>query len=578
MGWAGLGEGDENGSGAGITRCPWTPCMNNGNSCIIYIVIYQPPPPPLSRRLSFLSLTQMARRQEAKERYMKRRRAGARGGEDGMTNETTSLPPLPSLTAADGIDASAEYYEIVHDPRPNHPPPSSSAIDVPAIDAAIGPPTSPITSISVRPYAIKIDSATIATSSDATDECAFVNDGADGTTGTTTLDSSVVVDDIVLDTRGYHRGRAGYEPRCASTGELLSDIDNPVDTNHYWRPPHSLCCNVTVSFPLVDDDDDDDDDYDDDNFNVIRDEGDGDYPTEENEDGEGGKGFGRVRPRRARVDDAVTTLTTSSTKTTGKITTASTITEARTIVPRFVQVVEWDLTNPCTPSPEEYAARVSSEFGLSFPQAMDLETLIRRQLDVFCRGCAVSSSHLPPPPGGGSSSRSFYAPLAILDPYGSERPDSHYGPPESRWGPMWRDDARWGGRGGDGPNNGESRVRFRGSGLGGGTNRGSGGGGRSARPMGAIKPDRGVVRVVPKDLIPEPNASGDVHAGEVLRRARAFSERIVAERIARGEGTMSHAVNELCHICHYRKASGLTFHCGAHTYCDFHCAVSWDDT
>ena len=96
--------------------------------------------------------------------------------------------------------------------------------------------------------------------------------------------------------------------------------------------------------------------------------------------------------------------------------------------------------------------------------------------------------------------------------------------------------------------------------------------------MGAIKPDRGVVQVVPKDRITEPNAKGDVHAGEVLRRARSFSERVVAERIARGERTLYHVVNEHCHICHYRKPSGLTFHCGAHTYCDFHCAVSFGMT
>ena len=69
-------------------------------------------------------------------------------------------------------------------------------------------------------------------------------------------------------------------------------------------------------------------------------------------------------------------------------------------------------------------------------------------------------------------------------------------------------------------------------------------------------------------------SNGDVHAAEVLRRARSMSERIVSDKTGRGEATLARVSNEMCHVCHHRKVSGLTFHCGRHTYCDYHCAVS----
>ena len=71
-----------------------------------------------------------------------------------------------------------------------------------------------------------------------------------------------------------------------------------------------------------------------------------------------------------------------------------------------------------------------------------------------------------------------------------------------------------------------------------------------------------------------PKAASDVYSAEVCRRARKASCTIVAERVAKNEATLDIVSNEVCHICHNRKASGITFHCGRHTYCDFHLAVS----
>jgi hypothetical protein len=72
-----------------------------------------------------------------------------------------------------------------------------------------------------------------------------------------------------------------------------------------------------------------------------------------------------------------------------------------------------------------------------------------------------------------------------------------------------------------------------------------------------------------------PKAAFDTYSAEVIKRANAKSNAMVVECVNRGEATLMEIVkNEVCHICHNRKESGLTFQCGRHTYCDMHCAVS----
>ena len=81
-------------------------------------------------------------------------------------------------------------------------------------------------------------------------------------------------------------------------------------------------------------------------------------------------------------------------------------------------------------------------------------------------------------------------------------------------------------------------------------------------------------QVIPKDKVPQPNQSNDVYAAQVLFRAKSESQKIVNECKARGDKVLWHAKGEVCHICHNRKPLVLTFHCGSHSYCDYHCAVS----
>ena len=74
-------------------------------------------------------------------------------------------------------------------------------------------------------------------------------------------------------------------------------------------------------------------------------------------------------------------------------------------------------------------------------------------------------------------------------------------------------------------------------------------------------------------VIEKPNAKSDIYADEILRRTKKQSVATVAECVARNEATLEIVKNEVCHICHNRKESGITFHCGRHSYCDYHTAT-----
>lgn len=389
-----------------------------------------------------------------------------------------------------------------------------------------------------------------------------------------------------LDIYTYHRGRVGQEPRNPSTGTLLCDMD-PIDTNYGWIPCKNAVCKVTINFPLGDLNEDDDDDDEEDSEKEAetksgsRDENTGgggldggEFTKSDNRrrgdiDVIGGISERNVRASRNRsfAGDGPATYPSSISAKALSSTTTTALNHPQ--LPHFVQVVDWDLANPHTPTPEVYATTIASEFGLSFPQTMDLIESIERQLRAFCASQPI-----------------FYAPMAVLDPYGCERPDVHFGPPEIYCGPVLGSAAAAGGGGGGGGGVGSSSYVIRrsnsnqfSSGGGGGSSSTSrrGGGPAAPRPpsSGVIKLDkkRGI-QVVPKDQLVQPNKDGDVYIAEVLKRANSRSTAMVMECVKKGEASLTTTMNEVCHICHNRKACGLTFHCGVHNYCDFHCAVS----
>ena len=214
-------------------------------------------------------------------------------------------------------------------------------------------------------------------------------------------------------------------------------------------------------------------------------------------------------------------------------------------LPRFVQTVDWDLGNPSTPTAEEYAANIACEFGLTFPQTMDLKESIQKQLAHF--------THRQP---------HFYAPIKILDPYGNERPNAAFGPPERHCGSVC------------GSVNKPS-IRRSASGVS-SSRRSTGGGGgvSSSSSRGAVKPDRRGISVVPKDQIEGPNQSGNKFAEEILKRCKHSSKSLSEKLISNGQPALTLQKNEVCHICHNRKDTVLCFPCGRHAYCDYHTSVS----
>ena len=353
-------------------------------------------------------------------------------------------------------------------------------------------------------------------------------------------------DSTTLDIYTYHRGRVGQEPRHSKTGELLCDTD-PIDTNHCWVPPKTTV-KITIKFPLedpyeeeyVDSDLDDDDDIKSACGIISGGEKDASSPGRGGGGGlERGESFnlGRARVRTTRGASIGGSSAAIDPQQMQNIQPTKTI-------PYFIDTIFWDLANPSTPTPEEYAANIASEFGLSFPQTMDLKESIEKQLRDFAR----SQPH-------------YFAPIALLDPYGSERPNSHFGPPELHCGPVLGASLASGGA------SKPSLIRRQTSSFAGSASRGGGG----DRPRGAVKPDKKGIHIVPKNDLPIPG-EGCIYSAEILKRAKAKSSAECAAAAARGEVVLEVVKEEVCHICHNRKAVVLNFCCGDHGYCDFHCA------
>ena len=337
----------------------------------------------------------------------------------------------------------------------------------------------------------------------------------------------------LIDIYTYHKGRVGDEVRDPKTGELLCDSD-PVDTNHKWIPPKMLV-KVTVSFPLGDPDEEEYQDSD------LSDEEEDAQNNINKGEFQGGDLSMRSTPTRASLSKS--RFSRSSTDGNSLSGSPDKIDKsADKELPRFVQTVDWDLGDPSTPTAEEYAANIASEFGLTFPQTMDLKESIQKQLADF--------THRQP---------HFYAPIKILDPYGNERPNAAFGPPERHCGSVC----------GSG-----NKLSIRRSTSGASSSRRSTGGVSSSSSRGAVKPDRRGISVVPKDQIEGPNKSGNKFAEEILKRCKQSSKSLSTELISKGQAALLIQKNEVCHICHNRKDTVLCFPCGRHAYCDYHCGVS----
>jgi hypothetical protein len=385
-----------------------------------------------------------------------------------------------------------------------------------------------------EPAAVAVSAATV----DSNKEKSSDKNGNSNTDDDQKMMKKVTIQKIneetgLIDIYTYHQGRVGDEVRDPKTGELLCDSD-PVDTNYKWVPP-KMIVKVTVSFPLGDPDEED---YQDSDLSDNE-----DAASQNNNKGEiqGGDSMMRSTPTRSSLSKSRHRSLTDGNGLSGSLDKIDKSADKE--LPKFVQIVDWDLGDPSIPTVEEYAANIASEFGLTFPQMMDLEESIQKQLTDF--------THRQP---------DFYAPIKILDPYGNERPNSAFGPPELHCGSVRESVSK-------------PSIRRSASGAS-SSRRSTGGGGVSSSSRGAVKPDRRGISVIPKDQIEGPNQSGNKFAEEILKRCKQSSRALSAELISNGQTALSIQKNEVCHICHNRKETVLCFPCGRHAYCDFHCGVS----
>ena len=207
----------------------------------------------------------------------------------------------------------------------------------------------------------------------------------------------------------------------------------------------------------------------------------------------------------------------------------------------FKEVVEWDLTNPRTPTAMAFAVNVAHEYGLNFGQTMDVASDIQSQLHEFI-------SNLP-----------IYAtPLTVKDPNDKERGRVQsssarhrqlYGVPVSIVA-------------GGLPLPGKQKNKVT----------------HATRTQTLVNhPKVPSIKNLSIDddefsfrSIPELRT-------EVKRRAQLASKvEIEARSRANGDhevGILEEKANAICHICHTRKPSNALFACGnpVHAYCEAHC-------
>lgn len=199
----------------------------------------------------------------------------------------------------------------------------------------------------------------------------------------------------------------------------------------------------------------------------------------------------------------------------------------------YRETIDWDLTDPTTPSPAVFANQIANEFGLSYGQMVDLAMSIELQINAHMQ-----------------QNCNYAAPLSVADPLGNERRpiqaiQTH------RFGQTLRV--------------AEGGVRMKTTDKQRNISRAP-----SAHETTTITKKRKMDERATDDI-------DDAFVEEVKRRARAESVLDIASKCTNGNiGLMERQDAETsCHIC--RKVCDVSFRfaCGNsnHVYCHSHCKV-----
>eukprot|EP00978_Attheya_sp_CCMP212_P032343 scaffold125904_cov49-Attheya_sp.AAC.2 len=179
-----------------------------------------------------------------------------------------------------------------------------------------------------------------------------------------TITVEAMDDKGVLDIYAYHRGIVGREARDDETGELLCQEVEPNETSHNWEDPQGIV-KVQISFPLDD--------------------------TEEHDETTDNMDMTSLSSIADSAQISTDRRDANRGSTTGE-------------VPQFSDTIEWNMSDPQTPSPMVFASNMAVEFGLTFQQTLDLALSIQTQIHNFTRAMP-SYSH----------------PISLKDPYGTDR-------------------------------------------------------------------------------------------------------------------------------------------------------------
>ncbi|CAJ1954578.1 unnamed protein product [Cylindrotheca closterium] len=233
--------------------------------------------------------------------------------------------------------------------------------------------------------------------------------------------------------------------------------------------------------------------------------------------------------------------------------TIATSTGEESSVAMFKETLQWDLDDSATPSPAEFANKISEEYGLSFGQMMDLASSIQGQIDAHIR-----------------QSCNYCAPVAISDPTGNERRFNAVVRQAQPYDYLVR---------GDGGGVLISRKRTQ----------------KHQLPFPfPSKPKAQSISAIPttdttsnksgsrkgpkkgyiKQVIEVDEDVEDVYSEEIQKRVmQASKQRILTTPTGEKSGLLELKKNFHCHICHKKSDLTYTFACGIgnHVYCLVHC-------
>jgi hypothetical protein len=237
----------------------------------------------------------------------------------------------------------------------------------------------------------------------------------------------------------------------------------------------------------------------------------------------------------------------------------------------YQDVIDWDLSDPSTPSPLAFATSIASEYGLGFGATLDLAASIEQQIEV----------HL-------ESQCQYGDPITLKDPSGILEKNRQPGPmiQTYRYGSVG--ETRKEGFSRPIKLRAPSRVRSVASSSTGGkpyeksagmasdtdsvVSRGTASHQRRWSSMESVgtASDR-------DDDASDRETVEDMYVIEMKKRAREASALEISIKCENGVvGELQLIRNGICHICHKRAEVTYLFACGQkhHSYCKFHCSVS----